>query len=128
MKQEKDNKSESIRDSIIIKEVKVAAYTIPTDSPESDGTIKWDSTTLILVQISAGNHKGIGYSYANESSGYFIERNLKQLVEGKDAMQIPSIVESMVHSVRNNGNSSVIAMEFKGKNFRCSVSFSSWKI
>ncbi len=110
MKQEKDNKSGNIRDSIIIKEIKVAAYTIPTDSPESDGTIKWDSTTLILVEISAGNHTGIGYSFANEASAYFIEKNLKQLVEGKDAMQIPSIVESMVHSVRNNGNSSVIAM------------------
>ena len=35
-------------EGINIKDVKVAAYTIPTDSPESDGTIKWDSTTLIL--------------------------------------------------------------------------------
>jgi L-alanine-DL-glutamate epimerase-like enolase superfamily enzyme len=110
MKQEKNNKPANSWDSIIIKEVKVAAYTIPTDSPESDGTIKWDSTTLILVEIAAGNNKGIGYSYANEASAYFIQKNLKELVEGKDAMQIPSIVESIVHSVRNNGNSSVIAM------------------
>jgi hypothetical protein len=27
-----------------IERLDVSAYTVPTDSPESDGTIKWDST------------------------------------------------------------------------------------
>ncbi len=98
------------RDIILIKEVKVSAYTIPTDSPESDGTIKWESTTLILVEVSAGNQKGIGYSYADDASAYFIEKKLKKLVEGQDAMNIPSILHRMVHSIRNNGNCGIIAM------------------
>ena len=98
------------RDIILIKDVKVSAYTIPTDSPESDGTIKWESTTLILVEVSAGNQKGIGYSYADDASAYFIEKKLKKLVEGQDAMNIPSILHHMVHSIRNNGNCGIIAM------------------
>jgi L-alanine-DL-glutamate epimerase-like enolase superfamily enzyme len=97
-------------DVVNIKQLNVAAYTIPTDSPESDGTIKWDSTTLIFVEISAGNQKGIGYSFANDASAYFISKNLKQIVEGKNAFDIPLICEAMVHSVRNNGNSGIIAM------------------
>jgi len=32
----------------------VEAYTIPTDFPESDGTFVWDSTTLVLVEATAG--------------------------------------------------------------------------
>jgi L-alanine-DL-glutamate epimerase-like enolase superfamily enzyme len=97
-------------DAVNIEDLRVSAYTIPTDAPESDGTIKWDSTTMILVEITAGGKSGIGYSYANDASAYFINKNLKEFIVGKDAMQIPELVESMVHSVRNNGNSSVIAM------------------
>ena len=28
----------------------VAAYTIPTDAPESDGTFAWDATTIVVVR------------------------------------------------------------------------------
>lgn len=97
-------------DSIVIEELKVAAYTIPTDAPESDGTIKWDSTTLVLIEINAGGKTGLGYSYTDVSSAFFIEKNLKKLVEGKNAVDIPLIAESMVHSVRNDGNCGVVSM------------------
>jgi hypothetical protein len=30
--------------------LKVSAHTVPTDMPEPDGTIAWDSTTLVLVE------------------------------------------------------------------------------
>jgi hypothetical protein len=26
-----------------------SAYKVPTDAPESDGTLEWNSTTLVLV-------------------------------------------------------------------------------
>jgi hypothetical protein len=29
-----------------IEDVTVAVYTVPTDAPEADGTLSWDSTTL----------------------------------------------------------------------------------
>ena len=39
------------------------AYTIPTDAPESDGTFAWDSTTIVVVEVSDGGERGLGYSY-----------------------------------------------------------------
>ncbi|WP_187774704.1 hypothetical protein [Billgrantia pellis] len=36
----------------------------PTDMPEEDGTLAWDETTLILVELAAGGETGIGYTYA----------------------------------------------------------------
>ena len=36
------------------------AYTIPTDAPEGDGTIAWNSTTVVLVEASVGDVTGIG--------------------------------------------------------------------
>lgn len=93
-----------------IEDVEVSAYTIPTDAPESDGTIKWESTTLVLVEIQAGGKRGIGYSYADVSSALFIQHHFKKIVVGKDALQIPLILKQMVRSVRNSGNSGIIAM------------------
>lgn len=44
----------------MIDRVQAAAYTIPipTDGPESDGTLEWDSTTLVLVRVSGGGRTG----------------------------------------------------------------------
>ncbi|HEY5369156.1 MAG TPA: enolase C-terminal domain-like protein [Hanamia sp.] len=97
-------------EAINIKDLKVSAYTIPTDAPESDGTIEWESTTMVLVEINAGEKSGIGYSYADISSAYFIEKNLKKIVVGKNALDIPWILKSMVASVRNSGNCGIISM------------------
>jgi len=100
-----------VKEEVInIKNLKVSAYTIPTDAPESDGTIKWDSTTMVLVEINAGGKTGMGYSYADDSAAFFIEKSLKEIVVGKDPFEIPLIHESMVHSIRNNGNCGIISM------------------
>jgi hypothetical protein len=48
----------------VVRETSVAAYTVPTDFPESDGTLERDKTTLVLVNASAGDKVGIGYTYA----------------------------------------------------------------
>ncbi|OOK67713.1 mandelate racemase/muconate lactonizing enzyme-like domain protein [Mycobacterium kansasii] len=39
---------------IPVESVEASAYTIPTDAPESDGTLAWDSTTFVLVSVRAG--------------------------------------------------------------------------
>lgn len=117
---------------VTIKNLEVAAYKIPTeDAMESDGTIEWSSTTLILVKLNAGDFSGIGYSYADISSAFFIDKNLKQIVIGKSVLDIPFILKSITDSVRNNGNCGIIAMaisavdnalwDLKAKILKCSV-------
>ena len=73
-----------------MKDLKVSAYKIPTDLPEADGTIKWNSTTMVLVELNAGGKKGIGYTYAHEAAGIVIDKTLKEIVVGKNAMNIDS--------------------------------------
>lgn len=80
-----------------------SAYTIPTETPEADGTFKWNSTTIILVELEAADQKGIGYTYANISVATYIESSLKSLVIGKDAMNIISIRTSLIQHIRNDG-------------------------
>lgn len=97
-------------DSILIEDVKVSAYEIPTDAPEADGTAKWNSTTLILVNIEAGGKTGIGYSYANEATAFFIEKTLKDLVIGKNAFDIPGINLLLTKQIRNSGTCGITMM------------------
>ncbi len=35
-----------------IDSVEVRAYTVPTATPESDGTLEWDATTLVYVEVA----------------------------------------------------------------------------
>ncbi|HEX5280001.1 MAG TPA: enolase C-terminal domain-like protein [Micropepsaceae bacterium] len=83
--------------------VKASAYKIPTDAPESDGTLEWDSTTLVLAEISAGGKTGIGYSYASDAAAGIITGKLAKHLEGADAFSIPAAWEAMVGAVRNLG-------------------------
>jgi hypothetical protein len=52
-----------------IDRVEAAAYTIPTDQPESDGTFTWNSTTMIVVTLGASEARGVGYSYTDAAAG-----------------------------------------------------------
>jgi len=83
--------------------VQASAYRIPTDAPESDGTLAWDSTTLVLAEISAGGKTGIGYSYASDAAARIITGKLAKHLEGMDAFSIPAAWETMVGAVRNLG-------------------------
>lgn len=54
------------------------AYEIPTDAPEADGTLAWDSTTL--VEIEGGGETGLGYTYSDASITSLIERKLAGII------------------------------------------------
>jgi hypothetical protein len=48
--------------------VQVAAYTVPTEAPESDGTAEWDRTTLVLIELAHEDLRGLGYTYADPAT------------------------------------------------------------
>jgi L-alanine-DL-glutamate epimerase-like enolase superfamily enzyme len=92
-----------------IDRVRVDTFTIPTDSPESDGTIEWNSTTMVLVEVSAGGKTGLGYTYSHAAAGELIESNLAKCLYGKDAFDIPALWSEMVRDVRNIGQHGLAA-------------------
>lgn len=93
-----------------IREVSVAAYTVPTDFPESDGTLAWNQTTIVLVNACAGDKVGIGYTYANVATAQLINSTLLPLVRGKDAMSVPACWSEMRHAIRNLGRPGICSM------------------
>ncbi len=86
-----------------IERIDAAAYTIPTDGPESDGTFRWGATTLVLVQASAGGVTGLGYTYAHAAAVPLILETLAPVVQGLDAFAVPAAWIAMLRQVRNLG-------------------------
>jgi L-alanine-DL-glutamate epimerase-like enolase superfamily enzyme len=86
-----------------VERLEVSAYTVPTEGPESDGTLEWDSTTMVLVEAHAGREVGLGYTYADVACARLIESKLLDAVEGCDALAPPAAWEAMVGTIRNLG-------------------------
>ncbi len=80
-----------------------AAYTIPTDRPESDGTLAWKSTTVLVVTAHAGEQTGLGYSYTGSGALDVVANHLSGAVAGRDALDVGGAWLAMVRQVRNLG-------------------------
>jgi len=74
-----------------VERVNAAAFTIPTDAPESNGTFAWNSTTLVLLEVTGGGRRGIGYTYADNATAELIRGHLAEVIVGRDALAIPAI-------------------------------------
>jgi L-alanine-DL-glutamate epimerase-like enolase superfamily enzyme len=96
--------------SVPIEDLRVSAFTIPTDSPEADGTYEWDSTTIVIVEVAGGGKQGLGYTYADSAKAKLIDEKLKQVVIGRDAMAVQAAWLAMLHSIRNLGRPGICAM------------------
>jgi L-alanine-DL-glutamate epimerase-like enolase superfamily enzyme len=95
---------------VAVDRLEASAYVIPTDGPESDGTLEWDSTTIVVVEVEGGGERGLGYTYGDASVGALIESKLAGVVEGADAHAPPAAWASMQAAIRNVGQPGVGAM------------------
>lgn len=93
-----------------IEEPAVTVYTIPTDGVESDGTLEWSSTTMIVVRVHSGDVEGLGYTYGNAAIGRVIVSTLGPVICGRSPMDVPALQRDMVARVRNEGQSGLAMM------------------
>jgi len=104
----KDSRSAS---SVLpIETCRVGVYKFPTDAPESDGTFEWDSTTLVVVEITSGKQIGLGYTYANLGTASTIKGELEHVLLGADAIDIESRWAEMFAKLRNLGREGISSM------------------
>ena len=92
-----------------VTQVTAAVYVIPTDAPEADGTLAWDTTTMVLATARAGGAEGIGWSYAAAAAQQVITGMLAEAVTGRSALDVPGACEAMIRAVRNVGRPGIAA-------------------
>ena len=94
-----------------IESVEVSAYEIPTATEmEADGTLEWNSTTIVVVQLACGGHTGLGYTYCHPAAGEVIKSKLADLLEGCDAMMPEKAWAQMQVQSRQLGHEGIAAM------------------
>jgi L-alanine-DL-glutamate epimerase-like enolase superfamily enzyme len=79
----------------------VRACTVPTDRPESDGTLEWDATTIVVVEARHGGRRGLGYTYGPAAAGVLVRDQLAEVVADRDPLDVPGAWDAMVVAVRN---------------------------
>jgi L-alanine-DL-glutamate epimerase-like enolase superfamily enzyme len=94
----------------LIQRIEVSAYTVPTDSPESDGTLEWDHSTIVIVTAHCGSEVGLGYTYANQATAEMIGSVLRETVQGLDAMAPQAAYMAMWKKIRNFGRPGICSM------------------
>jgi L-alanine-DL-glutamate epimerase-like enolase superfamily enzyme len=93
-----------------IERIEASAYKIPTDAPEADGTFEWNSTTLVVVELTAGGQRGLGYTYTDAVAAELISRVFAEELRSQDAMDIPARMIALLRRVRNLGRPGLISM------------------
>jgi L-alanine-DL-glutamate epimerase-like enolase superfamily enzyme len=100
----------TVRTEVAVDELEVGAYTIPTDQPEADGTLAWDSTTIVVVHAHGGGETGLGYTYADVSTAELVESKLAGIVTGHDAFVPQAAWAKMIEQTRNLGRPGITSM------------------
>jgi L-alanine-DL-glutamate epimerase-like enolase superfamily enzyme len=93
-----------------IRDVRARAYTIPTDRPESDGTLQWSSTGLVVVEVAAGDEKGLGYTYGPPAVASVVSAALAPVLDDMEALDVPAAWTAMIGRIRNMGRPGLASM------------------
>lgn len=91
-----------------LRSVTVDAFDVPTATggrqrPESDGTITWSSTGLIVVRLAAAGESGLGFSHAPAAALGIVRDLLCPAIAGLDARDTERVFWAMARAVRNAG-------------------------
>ncbi|HTP23958.1 MAG TPA: enolase C-terminal domain-like protein [Solirubrobacteraceae bacterium] len=91
--------------------IEARAYKIPTATDhESDGTLVWDSTSIVVVEIEAGGKTGLGYTYCHPAAAQVIESKLASIVEQGDPLMPQRIWANLQVQARQLGHAGIAAM------------------
>jgi L-alanine-DL-glutamate epimerase-like enolase superfamily enzyme len=94
-----------------VERVRASAYEIPTaNDEESDGTLVWRSTTVLVVELAGGGETGLGYGYCDASGARIVQRTLAGVIEGADALAPGAAWAQMQVAIRQLGQEGLAAM------------------
>jgi L-alanine-DL-glutamate epimerase-like enolase superfamily enzyme len=104
-----DDRTRGRETQIPVTALDVTALTIPTDAPESDGTLAWDRTTMVLVQVHAGGTTGVGFTYSHTAAAELVRDLFAPRVAGRSVLDVEGAFDEMGRAARNVGRPGLAA-------------------
>ncbi|MGH9588875.1 MAG: enolase C-terminal domain-like protein [Terracidiphilus sp.] len=90
--------------------LEVETYKVPTEAPESDGTLQWDHTDISIVTARAQGRQGMGYTFAGQAAAALIHGVLGEAVKGMDPISPQAAYMEMWRRTRNMGRPGISSM------------------
>lgn len=95
--------------------MRARAYRIPTQSKESDGTLEWDATGVVTVEVESEASTGVratglGYTYCGSSGATCVAETLAPVLKEARFRSPVEAWRAMVARVRNEGWCGIAAM------------------
>jgi L-alanine-DL-glutamate epimerase-like enolase superfamily enzyme len=88
---------------VIIERLETSCFTIPTEELESDGTLEWTSTTIVVVEAVGGGRRGVGWTYAPEAAEGVVNALLGPRVSGQSLDDVGRLWLDLGAALRNAG-------------------------
>jgi L-alanine-DL-glutamate epimerase-like enolase superfamily enzyme len=88
--------------------VGVDVFTVPTSTPEADGTLQWDSTTAVVVEIRADSVTGLGWTYSSPAAASVVTHHFADVLSGRDPADVTGAWEAMHRAARNLGTRGLV--------------------
>lgn len=97
-----------------VSHIEARLYTFPTTTdgvpmPETDGTAEWSRTTVLVLRLTAGCMRGLGYAYASPGALAVVRDLLAPVVMDAAARRRTAVFWGMARAVRNAGWAGVAA-------------------
>lgn len=92
----------------VVEQIDVRALSFPTVEPESDGTLMWDHTDVVTVEVSSGDCVGLGWSYTSPAAVEIVRSVLSREVLGADPSRVGWVWERMHRACRDLGTRGVV--------------------
>jgi L-alanine-DL-glutamate epimerase-like enolase superfamily enzyme len=89
--------------------VRSRVYRFPTPVPEADGTLAWDATTAVTVEVDAAGRTGLGWTYSSPAAASLVDDELARVVCDRDALDVPGAWAAMHRAGRNLGTRGLFA-------------------
>ena len=90
-------------DAVRLRFCSVPTATGERKEAETDGTARWSSTGVLLVEVDAGGETGLGYAYTTEAAFTVTRDVLVSMVVDCDPMRTTRAFWTMAGAVRNLG-------------------------
>jgi L-alanine-DL-glutamate epimerase-like enolase superfamily enzyme len=88
---------------LTVERLETCCFTIPTDQAESDGTLEWASTTILVVEAVGGGRRGLGWTYAPEAAESVVNELLAPRVVGQSLDDLGRLWLELGAAIRNAG-------------------------
>jgi L-alanine-DL-glutamate epimerase-like enolase superfamily enzyme len=93
-----------------VRDLTAELYQVPTESPEGDGTLTWNQTTMLLVRVEGSDGTaGMGYAYTGPGADVLVRNGLREAIAHLDDDDVGTCWNVMVDRVRNYGRQGIAA-------------------